>query len=120
MTADRVRQTFARTFDRLFALQQSELGRPGVHPGGFYATTSCQRGAPGTPQTGAGDDWICVEQWQESTGHVDEAAYDVTVHTDGCLDATGPAGVIGAPELTSPSGTTFVNPLAEFDACFPT
>ncbi len=116
VTSQRVQATFGASFRRLYVLQQSELGRDRIRH--FYSTASCAKGSPHTPQTGAGDNWVCVEQWQQYDGYVATASYDVTVRTDGCLDAIGPANVVGGPQLVGPSGRSIVNPLAEFDACF--
>jgi hypothetical protein len=125
VTLVRVQATFQRSFVRLYALQQNELGNASIHPGGFYATTSCQRGAaPGVnatvAQVGAGDDWTCVVQWELPSKVITQATYDLSVRTDGCFEATGPAEVVGGPMLADPTGQDFVNPLATIEACFST
>ena len=120
VTASLVHDTFDRTFIRLYAIQQADLGRPNVRPGHFFAVASCQKGLAGSAQTGAGDNWVCVEQWQEVGGHFAEATYELSVRTDGCFEATGPADVVGGPLLEGPTGEAIVNPLAQFDACFAT
>jgi len=132
VTSQRVTTTFGQTFTRLYRLQLTELGRPSPTPllrlgsGGrvirqqAYAHARCHKGARHSVQTGAGDNWTCIEFFQRPGGAIAEADYEVSVQTNGCLIATGPAQVIGKPQLQTPAGKTVVNPLSQFDACFST
>jgi len=132
VTSARVQTVFSTTFDRLYRMQQAELGHhppaPLLRLGANgrviaqkpYSHTRCHKGAKGAAQTGAGDNWTCVEFFERPTGTIAEADYDVAVQTDGCLIATGPSQVVGGPQLQTQDGRTLVNPLTQFDACFPT
>lgn len=133
VTGPRVQHAFGVAFRRLYLQQLRLLGRkrpaPLLHqvPGtrklrvaGFYTQARCHKGARHSPQTGAGDDWTCVEFFQRSSGAVAEADYEVSVRTDGCLVASGPAQVVGSPMITAVNGRQVVNPLSTFYACFDT
>jgi len=133
VTGAKVQQAFGTTFRRLYLQQLALEGKPRpasllrqvghghrLQPVGFYSQARCRKGARHSPQTGAGDDWTCREFYQRSDGTIAEADYEVSVRTDGCLLATGPAQVVGPPQIVDRSGQTVVNPLAQFYACFST
>lgn len=133
ITRDKVQHTFGVTFRRLYIHQLHLLGKPlppsllrqvghtrQLREVGFYTQAHCRRGARHSPQTGAGDDWTCIQYFQRHNGTIAEADYEVSVRTDGCLVATGPAQVVGPPQMTAADGRTVTNPLAQFYACFNT
>lgn len=133
VTAAKVQHTFGTAFRRLYLQQLQLLGKPPpasllrqighshrLREVGFYSHARCRKGARHSPQVGAGDDWTCIELYQRSGGNVAEADYEVSVRTDGCLVASGPAQVVGPPQITATDGRTVVNPLSQFYACFNT
>jgi len=86
-----------------------------------FFRTRCHKGTRRTtPQVGAGENWVCVEAFERPDGVAALADYDVSVRTDGCFVATGPTQLVGPAQMQAVDGRTIVNPLAEFDACFPT
>jgi hypothetical protein len=133
VTQPKVQQAFARAFRRLYVQQLHLLGKPQPAPllrqigntrrlreAGFYTQARCHKGARHSPQTGAGDGWTCIEYFQRSSGAVAQADYEVSVRTDGCFVASGPAQVVGPPQIVGANGQSVVNPLSQFYACFPT
>lgn len=133
VTQPKVQKAFGAAFRRLYIQQLDLEGKQRPVPllqqvphsnklrvAGFYTAARCRKGARHSPQTGAGDDWSCIAYFQRSNGAIAEADYEVTVRTDGCLVATGPAQVVGAPDVQAKSGRTVVNPLSQFYACFTT
>lgn len=129
VTAPGVQAAFGQAFGRLYRLQLQETGHNRIPRiahidshgqlvfTGLYTHASCHKQPRHSPQVGAGDDWICVEFYQRPSGTVLEADYDVTVRTDGCLVATGPAQVVGQPMLETPSGKSVVNPIYQIYSC---
>ncbi len=115
ITAGRLDNAIAPTFARLYARQQSLLGRS--LPSTPQSSASCHRSGRGSPTTGAGADWLCQLLLQVGTS-LTQYTYELTVQATGCYTADGPPGLVGQVTLTTRAGVTRVNPLFAFDGCF--
>jgi hypothetical protein len=134
VTRSRVQATFEQTFTRLYLLQLHEQGKreparvlqqagsgsTNFVLGSFYTHAYCRKQPRTGAQTGAGDTWVCTESFQRPNGTVAQADYDVNVLTNGCMNAIGPAQVVGPAQIQSAQNKLVVNPLAQFYACFDT
>ena len=100
-------------FQRLYAVQQADLGRATSPPD---RTAACTRSGS-TATTGSGS-WICTVHYPYADGHQVPLSFDVEVQPIGCYTATGPPSVVGQLRMTTPAGRSVVNPLFAFDGCF--
>jgi hypothetical protein len=119
VTAARLQGDVGPTFRNMYVLQQHLLGDEGLPTRADVSLAACTKGAPGSPQRGPGDDWVCVVHWPAPSGLIDSLAYDVRVQPGGCYTAQGPAGAVGQQTLHAADGTEKPNPLYEFDGCIP-
>jgi hypothetical protein len=118
VTPVRVETAVGPAFANLYKLQQSQLGMPVViNP---RATAQCARTGRGVPDNGAGDDWICQLSLSVNGQFESVFTYELAVRADGCYVADGSPSVVGGAMLTTPNGSTKVNPLFEIDGCFDT
>jgi hypothetical protein len=125
VTRSRLEGAVGPTFANLYVVQQSLLGRPAGAASDVGARATCQKGGPGTPDEGAGEDWVCtvfgtVAFVRADGGVIQRLRYEVNAKPDGCYTATGAPQVVGLQTLQAPGGDTVVNPLYEFDGCFDT
>ena len=81
-------------------------------------STSCDRGGPSVPDTGAGRDWICMITWTDDTGTQQQGKFELQVHSSSCWTANGPAKTIGSFTITDTAGREVTNPVNAFDGCF--
>jgi hypothetical protein len=105
------------TFRNLYLLQQDWLGNDDPYTTADTSVASCTKGGASTPDSGPGDDWICVVHWPSPSGITEPISYDVRVQPGGCYTADGPATTIGQQTMQTPDGRTVVNPLYAFDGC---
>ena len=119
VTAERLQGELGPTFRNMYVLRQHQLGDDGVTTRADVSRASCTKGAPGSPQRGPGDDWVCVVHWPAPSGLVDSLTYDVHVQPGGCYTAQGPAATVGGQTLRAGDGAEEPNPLYEFDGCIP-
>ena len=118
VTQARVQGAVGPTFAHLYQLQQSLMGMaPVVNP---LASAQCQRTGRGVPNHGAGDDWICQLNLEVDGRYQSAYTYDLSVKADGCYEAAGSPALVGGAMLTTPNGSSRVNPLFSFDGCFDT
>lgn len=122
ITARRVDASVAPTFANLYVLQQAQNGAT-VSASGLHSQATCTRGDQSTPDSGAGEDWVCQVQWaKQGPASPAVATYSLHVQTNGCYTAEGdgPADINGSPTVTTQNGDVVVNPLYKFDGCFDT
>jgi hypothetical protein len=122
VTAPRLQNNFAASFNNLALLQQRELGRV-VPPGAqLNILPTCSR--RGSTPKGPGD-WVCtmnVEIPQPGAVPFNNTpvSYDVSVQSDGCYKAQSPPAFIGQQLMKVPGGAMVVNPLYTIYGCFNT
>lgn len=109
----------APQFARLYAHQQSLLDRVPPALQELAAGATCDRGGPGVPDEGGGDDWACTVSWTDVEGTARQVLYELTWASDGCYRADGPPGVVGQQQLRTPRGSQVSNPVYAFDGCVP-
>jgi hypothetical protein len=105
------------TFRNLYVLQQQWLGHSDQDTTPDTSLASCTKGGASTPDSGPGDDWVCVVHWPSPSGITEPIAYDVRVAANGCYTADGPASTIGQQTMQTTDGRTVPNPLYAFDGC---
>ena len=105
------------TFRNMYLVQQRWLGHDDPYTTADTSVASCTKGGPSTPDSGPGDDWVCVVHWPSPSGITEPISYDVRVQPDGCYTADGPATTIGQQTMQTAAGKTVPNPLYAFDGC---
>ena len=121
ITRPRLEASVARTFANLYAAQRYQLGYPKLSGDTIPSKAGCDKGGPSTPDEGSGNTWVCTIVWENAgPGTQATAVYSLNVQTNGCYsaDGDGPLAINGQQLITSFDGTTYVNPLWEFDGCF--
>jgi hypothetical protein len=119
ITKTRVEDSLSPAFSNLYVQQQSLLGHPGVTTAAMKTTSTCDRGGPNVADTGAGPDWICLVNFVDSTGTLqEEAKFELQVHANSCYTAGAPAKLLGSFTVTTPAGVEVPNPVNAFDVCF--
>jgi ABC-2 type transport system permease protein len=121
VAAHPLQNSIARAFSNLYVLQQVEQGNPRPDLGNLRTNAQCQKGGPGQPQTGAGNDWVCyITYLVAGPATPVTATYNVDVQTDGCYaaDGDGPASVNGSRTITGSHQQQVQNPLWLIDGCF--
>lgn len=121
ITRPRLEASVARTFANLYAAQRYQLGYPKLSGDTIPSKAGCDKGGPSTPDEGSGNTWVCTIVWENAgPGTQATAVYSLNVQTNGCYsaDGDGPPAINGQQLITSFDGTTYVNPLWEFDGCF--
>ena len=118
VTKARVEASLTPTFTNLYLKQQQLLGHPQVTAATMQSSTSCDRGGPNVPDTGAGRDWICMITWTDDTGTQQAGKFELQVHSSSCWTAAGPAKIIGSFTVTDTTGREVTNPVSSFDGCF--
>ncbi len=82
VTRARVERAVGTTFGNRYA-----AAVPGASARSAGAAATCDRGGPAVADEGAGDDWTCLLSWVDPAGQVQQAAYGLQVHPDGCFAA---------------------------------
>lgn len=121
ITKSRVETAIAPTFANLYALQRQQLGYAKVSGSAIESYASCDKGGPAGRDEGAGSNWVCSIVWQVAgPGTQATAIYNLHVQTNGCYsaDGDGPTAINGHQTMAAFDGTSFINPLFEFDGCF--
>ncbi len=114
ITSSALQQAVGSTYQRLYLLQQEELGHvPSPTPDG---TAQCLR-TGSTGHSGPGS-WTCTVHFPYPDGHLVPLSFDVEVQPVGCYVATGAPAIVGQLKLLTPSGRSVTNPLYAFDGCF--
>ncbi|BEP13541.1 hypothetical protein acdb102_18520 [Acidothermaceae bacterium B102] len=114
VSADGLGRAVGTAYQRLYVVQQHDLGRTEVTPPDRAAT--CTRNGSGS---GSGS-WVCTVHFPYPDGHLVPLSFDVEVQPIGCYTATGPPAVVGQLTLASPAGGSVTNPLFAFDGCLAT
>lgn len=116
VSADRLGSAVGLAYQRLYVVQQHDLGRTDVTPPD-RATTCTRNGS--TAHSGSGS-WVCTVHFPYPDGHLVPLSFDVVVQPIGCYTATGPPAVVGQLTLSSPASGPVTNPLFAFDGCLTT
>lgn len=118
VTKARVEASLTPTFVNQYLRQQQLLGHAQVTAASMQATTSCDRGGPNVPDTGPGQDWICMITWNDDTGTNQQGKFELQVHSNSCWTASGPSKIVGSFTITDAAGREVPNPVSAFDGCF--
>jgi ABC-2 type transport system permease protein len=131
ITGGPLQASLSQAFARLYLQQQAELGNPVPSASELGASASCTKGTPQSPQSGAGNDWVCTIDYDVADlSTAVSAVYNVNVQTDGCYaaDADGPSSVstpVGQQQVGLETRTRVdvehrqvINPLWLIDGCF--
>lgn len=113
ITSTALQRSVGTAYQRLFVLQQRELGRTSATPD---TAAACSR-TGSSAHRGPGS-WTCTVHYPYADGHLVSLSFDVEVEPIGCYVATGPAAVVGQQRITEPTGAEVTNPLFAFDGCF--
>lgn len=106
ITPQQLEASLTRTFTNLYVLQQVEEGHPKPAIASHGVTTTCIKGARGSPQQGAGNDWVCYISYEDAIAGTEvTSTYDLNVLTDGCYSADDE----GTSEVTTPLGGAAVD-----------
>ena len=119
VTAARLEQSIAPTFDNLVVLQYRRRTHSDQSTELHTRATCGRSGVTGTSR-GPGEDWTCslrVLRPQVSGAAVN---LDVSVHANGCYTAQAPASLVGQQRLRDVNGSSFVNPVYAFEGCLGT
>ena len=111
----RLQDAVGISFQRLYVLQQAELGHTVAPPD---RAASCVRTGSAV-LSGAGS-WSCTVHVPSPDGHVEPLSFDVEVQAIGCYTAAGPPAGVGPQQMQTATGATATNPLFTFDGCFDT
>jgi hypothetical protein len=114
VTASALQASVGTAYQRLYLLQQHELGHDVSPPPDGSA--QCARSGS-TAKSGPGS-WTCTVHFPYADGHIVPLSFDVEVQPIGCYIASGPPAIVGQLELTTPKGSSVTNPLYAFDGCF--
>jgi ABC-2 type transport system permease protein len=114
ISASALQRSVGTAYQRLYLLQQQELGHAVVTQPDSAA--QCVRSGS-TAHSGSGS-WTCTVHYPYADGHIVPLIFDVDVQPIGCYVASGPPAIVGQLELTSPRGSNLTNPLFAFDGCF--
>lgn len=122
VTANRLQNNFAASFNNLTLLQQQELGREVPAGAQLNILPVCSR--RGSTPKGPGD-WVCtlnvaIPQPGAVPFNNTPVSYDVSVQSDGCYKAQSPPAFIGQQLMKVPDGSLVVNPLYTIYGCFNT
>ena len=115
VTSIRLETAVGVSFQRLYVLQQQELGHSVASPD---RAASCLRNGTAA-LTGAGS-WTCTVHFPYPDGHVEPLSFDVEVQPIGCYTAAGPPAAVGQQRMRTTAGESVTNPLFTFDGCFDT
>lgn len=118
ITRTRVEQSLNPALTNLYVRQQQLLGHPQVTEQAVQASSSCDRGGPLVPDTGAGSDWICMVTFNDENHHQQTGKFELQVHANACYTANGPASLLGSFAITDTTGADVPNPVNAFDVCF--
>ncbi|SDS98956.1 hypothetical protein SAMN04488543_2822 [Friedmanniella luteola] len=119
ITKTRVENSLNPAFSNLYIQQQQILGHPGISPASMKTTSTCDRGGANVPDVGAGPDWLCLVNFVDSTGTLqEEAKFELQVHANSCYTAGAPAKLLGSFTITDTNGREVPNPVNAFDVCF--
>lgn len=113
ITSTALQRSVGTSYQRLFLLQQHELGHTVVTPDSTAACTKTGSSAHSGPGS-----WTCTVHYPYADGHLVPLSFDVEVQPVGCYVATGPTAVVGEQKITEPTGHAVTNPLFAFDGCF--
>lgn len=115
VTADRLEDSVARSFTRMYDWQRDLVGQN--RPADLGTQARCVRGNSG--DQGAGSDWTCTIQFYESGPSTPVTfSYEVSVHPDLCWSAEHPPRSLGGATIRTKSGRTVPNPVYAIDSCF--
>ena len=119
VTKPRLETSLNPAFSNLYAQQQAILGHPGVTASAMKTTSSCDRGGASVPDVGAGPDWICLVNFVDNTGTLqEEAKFELQIHANSCYTAGAPAKLLGSFTIPDATGREVPNPVNAFDVCF--
>jgi hypothetical protein len=113
VSATSLQRSVGTAYQRLYLLQQHELGHTVDAPDD---SAQCAR-AGSTAHTGPGS-WTCTVHYPYGDGHLVPIVFDVEVQPIGCYSASGPPAAVGQQRITEPDGSSVTNPLFAFDGCF--
>ncbi|MFC0542393.1 ABC transporter permease [Kutzneria chonburiensis] len=114
---NKVQQSVATAFGRLYRLQTQQLHRPDVTEEQLASTVACTKGDGLVEADGPGNDWRCVVSWHlPGTTIAGQAIYQLDIASDGqyVADGDGPKEVNGYFQVHTPNGDQ-PNPLWQFD-----
>lgn len=119
VTAARLQESLAPTFNNLTILQQRELGR--VVPAGARLGIQPFCSRRGSTPNGPGD-WVCtmnvfIPQPGAIPFQQTPVSYDVSVNSDGCYKAQSPPAFVGSQTMRDAQGQSIVNPLYTIYGC---
>lgn len=115
VTRGELQRAVGTAYQRLYVLQQHQLGHPSPAPD---RSAACTRSGS-TARSGPGS-WVCTVHFPYPDGHQVALTLDVEVQPIGCYTASAPPTIVGQQSLQSPTGASFINPLFAFDGCFRT
>jgi hypothetical protein len=118
VTKARLEQSLAPIFANLYVQRASILGEPGVTVASVAAAAACDRGGPKIADVGPGADWVCMVNFHDDRGQVQDGKFELQVKADATYVASGPSKLIGLATITDKAGKDFPNPVFEFDAAF--
>ena len=121
ITPPPLQHSISQAFSNLYLIQQVDQGYAKPALASLHTSANCQKGTQSSPQSGAGDDWVCYVTYLVAGPNTPvTATYNVNVQTDGCYaaDGDGPASLNGSRTITGPGQRQVVNPLWLIDGCF--
>lgn len=118
ITGDRLTRSLTSVYTNLYLQQAQILGRTTVTATSMAALTTCDRGGPAVQDEGPGSDWVCHVLFTDPDGVRQDGSFEITVRSNGCYAATGPARLNGPLMISDATGQLVLNPVFEFDACF--
>jgi hypothetical protein len=114
ITTSALQASVGTAFQRLYLLQQNELGHTVVN----RPDNAAQCGRSGSTAHSGPGSWTCTVHYPYADGHIVPLIFDVDVQPIGCYVASGPPAIVGQLKIATPKGSNVTNPLFAFDGCF--
>ncbi|HEV2636350.1 MAG TPA: ABC transporter permease [Actinocrinis sp.] len=114
---NKIQQSLAATFTRIYPFQQAQMHQPPVTEAQLKTSATCLKSEGLGAQEGPGNDWRCTVYWTVPGNNVTaQAIYQLDVTANGryIADGDGPVEVNGY-FLIDTAGKVAPNPLWQFD-----
>ncbi|HEY2055995.1 MAG TPA: hypothetical protein VGH14_18830 [Solirubrobacterales bacterium] len=119
VTAGRLNESVAPTFERLYSWKRTLEGEPAAKD--LHTRAACHRTTAKNPYQGAGSDWVCTIRFLVDGPNTQVSFnWNVQAKPDGCWNADGVPVQLGQQTVLTSTGNRVINPIYKVDGCFPT
>lgn len=118
VTAARLGDSVAPTFERLYRWKKSLEGEPARRD--LNTRAQCHRTTAKNPYEGAGSDWVCTVRFLVDGPNTEVSFnWNVQAKPDGCWNADGVPVQLGRQTVLTSDGKRVIDPIYKVDGCFP-